>query len=55
MSEPKHVLEEALSPRLTGKLRGATGNYSASCFLLVTMALLGALAVLGLPERRKSE
>ena len=44
---------EALSPWLTGRLRDATGNYSGSCFLLVGVALLGALAVLGLPERRK--
>jgi MFS family permease len=47
-------IAEALSPWLTGRLRDATGNYSESCFLLVGMALLGAAAVLGLPERRKS-
>ena len=45
---------EAVSPWLTGRLRDATGNYSESCFLLVGVALLGALAVLGLPERRES-
>ena len=44
---------EAVSPWLTGRLRDATGDYSQSCFLLVGVALLGAVAVLGLPERRK--
>ena len=45
---------EALSPWLTGRMRDATGSYSTSCLLLVGVALLGAIAVLGLPERRKS-
>jgi MFS family permease len=45
---------EAVSPWLTGRLRDATGNYFESCFLLVAVALLGAVAVLGLPERRAS-
>ncbi len=44
---------EAVSPWLTGRLRDATGDYSTSCFLLVGVALLGAIAVLGLPERSK--
>jgi cyanate permease len=43
---------EAVSPWLTGRLRDATGSYSTSCFLLVGMALLGVIAVLGLPGRR---
>ena len=47
-------IAEAVSPWLTGRLRDATGNYSESCFLLVGVALLGAVAVLGLPERRKA-
>ena len=47
-------IAEAVSPWLTGRLRDGTGNYSESCFLLVGVALLGALAVLGLPERRRS-
>jgi MFS family permease len=47
-------LAEALSPWLTGRLRDATGTYSASCFLLVGIALLGAIAVLGLPQRRNT-
>ena len=43
---------EAVSPWLTGRLRDATGNYSTSYYLLVGVALLGAIAVLGLPGRR---
>jgi MFS family permease len=45
---------EALSPWLTGRLRDATGDYSISCFLLVGMALMGAMVVLALPERRRA-
>lgn len=45
---------EAVSPWLTGRLRDATGDYSTSCFLLVGVALLGAIAVLGLPEGRRA-
>jgi cyanate permease len=41
---------EAVSPWVTGHLRDATGSYSLSCFLLVAVAVLGAAAVLGLPE-----
>jgi len=48
------MLGEAVSLRLADWLRDATGSYSANCFLLVGMALLGALAALGLPERRGS-
>jgi MFS family permease len=47
-------IAEALSPWITGRLRDATGNYFESCLLLVGVALLGAAAVLGLPEHRKS-
>jgi MFS family permease len=43
---------EAVSPWLAGRLRDATGNYFTSCLLLVGVALLGAIAVLGLPGRR---
>jgi len=45
-------MAEAAAPWLIGRLRDATGSYSASCFVLVGIALLGGLAVLGLPERR---
>jgi MFS family permease len=48
-------IAEAVSPWLTGRLRDATGNYSESCFVLVGIALLGAVAVLALPGRRKAE
>ena len=47
-------IAEAISPWLTGRLRDATGNYSASCFVLVAIALVGAAAVLGLPKQRKT-
>jgi len=47
-------IAEAVSPWITGRLRDATGSYSESCFLLVGIALLGAAAVLGLPEQRKT-
>jgi MFS family permease len=47
-------IAEAVSPWLTGRLRDVTGSYSESCFVLVGIALLGAAAVLGLPEQRKA-
>ncbi len=47
-------IAEAASPWLTGRLRDVTGNYSESCFVLMGIALLGAAAVLGLPEQRKT-
>lgn len=47
-------IAEAVSPWLTGRLRDVTGDYSESCFVLVGIALLGAAAVLGLPEKRKT-
>jgi MFS family permease len=47
-------IAEAVSPWLTGRLRDVTGNYSESCFVLIGIALLGAVAVLGLPEQRKT-
>ena len=45
---------DAVSPWLMGHLRDASGSYTQSCLLLVGVALLGAIAVLGLPEGRKS-
>ncbi len=45
---------EAVGPWLIGRLRDATGSYSESCFILVGIALLGGLAVLGLPARRRA-
>jgi cyanate permease len=47
-------IAEAAAPWLIGRLRDATGSYSASCFVLVGIALLGGLAVLWLPERRRT-
>ena len=47
-------IAEAVSPWLTGRLRDASGNYFESCIVLVVIALLGAAAVLGLPEPKKA-
>jgi MFS family permease len=46
-------IAEAAAPWLTGRLRDATGSYRESCFVLVGIALLGGLAVLALPGRRR--
>lgn len=46
-------IAEAAAPWFTGRLRDATGSYTESCVLLVGIALLGGLAVLGLPARRR--
>ena len=46
-------IADAAAPWLIGRLRDATGSYYDSCFVLVGMALLGGLAVLGLPARRR--
>jgi cyanate permease len=45
-------IADAAAPWAVGHLRDATGSYTSSCFTLIGVALLGALAVLGLPERR---
>jgi MFS family permease len=47
-------IAEAAAPWFIGRLRDATGNYTESCFVLVGIALLGGLAVLGLPARRRA-
>ena len=44
---------DAAAPWLIGRLRDTTGSYFDSCVVLVGMALLGGLAVLGLPARRR--
>jgi MFS family permease len=44
---------EALSPWWIGHLRDVSGNYQNGCIVLVAMALLGAGAVLMLPEQGK--
>ncbi len=46
------AVADAMSPWLIGRLRDMTGSYSVSCIVLVGMALLGGLAVLGLPARK---
>jgi MFS family permease len=46
-------IAEAASPWLIGRLRDATGSYTESCVVLVGIALLGGVAVLGLPARRR--
>jgi MFS family permease len=47
-------IAEAAAPWFVGRLRDATGSYSASCFVLVGIALLGGFAVLGLAERKRA-
>jgi len=48
------AIADAAAPWLIGRLRDATGSYLVSCFVLVALALIGGLAVLGLPERRRA-
>jgi MFS family permease len=47
-------IAEAAAPWFIGRLRDATGSYTESCIVLVGIALLGGLAVLGLPARRRA-
>ncbi|MGA2744119.1 MAG: MFS transporter [Candidatus Sulfotelmatobacter sp.] len=47
-------IAEAAAPWLIGRLRDSTGSYRESCFVLVGIALLGGVAVLGLPGRRRA-
>jgi MFS family permease len=47
-------IAEAAAPWLMGHLRDATGSYRESCVVLVVVALLGGVAVLGLPGRRSA-
>jgi len=46
------AVADATAPWLIGRLRDTTGSYSVGCIVLVAMALLGGVAVLGLPSRR---
>ena len=48
------AIADATAPWLIGRLRDTTGSYSVSCLVLVGLALLGGLAVLGLPGRRRA-
>jgi len=43
---------EAVSPWVIGRLRDVTGSYRTGFLVLIGMALLGALAVSGLPRKR---
>lgn len=47
-------IADAVAPWLIGRLRDSSGDYRESCFVLVGFALLGGIAVLGLPGRRRS-
>ena len=47
-------IAEAAAPWMIGRLRDASGSYRESCFVLVGIALLGGLAVLALPGRRRA-
>jgi MFS family permease len=46
-------IAEAAAPWVIGHLRDATGSYRESCFVLMAIALLGGIAVLGLPNRQR--
>ena len=45
---------EAAAPWAVAHLRDVTGNYTSGCFALVAVALLGSVAVLALPGRRRT-
>ena len=47
-------IADAVAPWLIGRLRDSSGDYRESCFVLVGIALLGGIAVLGLPGRRRA-
>lgn len=47
-------IADAVAPWLIGRLRDSTGSYRESCLVLVGIALLGGIAVLGLPGRRRT-
>jgi MFS family permease len=49
------AIAEAAAPWAVGRLRDVTGTYTGACFALIGVALLGGLAVLGLPDRRRVE
>ena len=47
------AIAEAAAPWAVGRLRDVTGTYTGACVALTGVALLGGLAVLGLPDRRR--
>jgi sugar phosphate permease len=48
-------LAEAVSPWMVGYLRDTMGSYFGGCIALVSVAVLGMVAVAGLPGREKSK
>jgi MFS family permease len=46
-------IADAVAPWAVGWLRDMTGSYSIACVALVSVAVLGAVAVLALPNRRR--
>jgi sugar phosphate permease len=46
-------IADAAAPWAVGRLRDVTGSYTLACVVLVGTALLGSLAVLALPQRRR--
>jgi MFS family permease len=46
-------IAEAAAPWAVGRLRDMTGTYNGACFTLIGVALLGGVAVLALPGRRR--
>jgi cyanate permease len=46
-------IADAVAPWAVGRLRDMTGSYSIACVALVSVAVLGAVAVLALPSRRR--
>lgn len=47
-------IADAVAPWAVGRLRDVTGSYSSACVALVGIALLGSLAVLALPQPRRT-
>jgi MFS family permease len=47
-------IADSVAPWLIGRLRDSSGSYRESCFVLVGVALLGGIAVLFLPGRRRA-
>lgn len=46
-------IADSVAPWAVGRLRDMTGSYSSACAGLISVAVLGALAVLALPGRRR--
>jgi MFS family permease len=47
-------IADSVAPWLIGRLRDSSGSYRESCFVLGGIALLGGIAVLCLPGRRRA-